>query len=851
LRSFSRSGAHTRLAGQRQDPVADAPFRSIHRNSAASIGWERYRRVVRTIRSSVRALRRQPGFATLVVLTSALGIGTATAVYSLIYAILLRPYPYANPDRLVRVQSRHIRQGDVLQGCSLLDIEDLRRRATTIEDVGAYTAFANRIIDDGGGEVAVIGQLHPAALSILGVRPWLGRLFAPDDDRPGGDVHKAILSYDLWQARFHSDPAVVGRPLRTDRVTYTIVGVMPPRFAFPTQTAFWTPMESWYALATDRPKRRDARFYATIARLKPGVTLAQAQSDLNRVAEALEREYPQDNEGVRIKLTPLRDFETGDVRPYLHLVGAGVCLVVLICCANVAGLLLVRTAGQRRQLAIQSALGASRARLIRMLLAESILLGSVGGVAGVALAYAAVRAVVALIPVTLPFWMTIRIDRSVLAFSILLTLAVALVFGAGPAVQASRTELNDAVREGSRGSGRRSRLRHVLVAGEMALSLCLLISAGLLVQTFLRLQHVDPGFRRTGLMTARVVKYQAGGVRQSAAALSAVHERILAVLRRIPGVEAAAATNGLPYVGTQTERGHTTVTVKGRRETRILVPLAGADVTADYFHVMQIPLRRGRLFDASDTNTSPFVAIVNERGAKLLWPDRDAVGQEVLWGSASAVNPYCRIVGVVGNVRQQAAESDNRIELYYPVTQWPIGNSYYVVSTTVDPDAIAASVRRAIESTEPTASVAEMKTMERRIEESLWQRRLWGVMFTAFAVLALALAAVGLYGVISHGVAQRTREFGIRMALGAEPSGVSRIVLREAMTVVAIGMVLGVAVALAAGRAIAHLLHGVPAHDPVTFLTVAIVLSVTAAAAAWVPARRAARVDPIVAIRAE
>jgi putative ABC transport system permease protein len=664
-------------------------------------------------------------------------------------------------------------------------------------------------------------------------------------------VHKAILSYALWQTRFGGDSGIVGRPLRTDRVTYTIVGVMPAGFAFPGTTAFWTPMESWYALATDRQKRRDSRFYATIARLKPGLSVAAAEADLNRVAEGLEREYPKDNEGVRIALTGLREFETSDMRPYLRLLSGAVAVVVLICSVNVAGLLLVRAAGRRRQLALHIALGASRARMVRLLLIESLVLGAAGGAVGVALAVVAVRAVVALIPVTLPFWMTVAVDGPVLRFSVLVTVATSLLFGVAPAMQAARTDPNTVLKEGGRGAVARSRSRTTLVVAEIALSLLLLVCAALLMRTLLALQRIDPGFHSSGLVSARVIKYQAGGVRQSAAALSAMHERILATLRRLPGVESAAVTNGLPYVGTQTERGNVAVTVTGRVDTRILAPLAGADVTTDYFKVMGIPLLRGRMFDASDTNTSAFVAVINERGAKLLWPDRDAVGQEVLWGALSPTNPYCRIVGVVGNVRQQAAERDNGIELYYPVTQWPIANSYYVLRTSIDPDAVSAGVRHAIESTEPTASVTEIKTMDRRIEDSLWQRRLWGIMFTTFAVLALALAAVGLYGVVSHGVAQRTREFGIRMALGAEPGGVRGMVLREAMRLVAIGLALGVAGALAMGRVIASLLHGVPPHDPLTFALVALVLCAAAIAAVWIPSRRASCVDPIVALKAE
>jgi putative ABC transport system permease protein len=811
--------------------------------------------LIRSLGRTCRPLIRNPGFSLVVAATAALGIGTATAVFSLVYGILLRPYPYREPDRLVRVQSRYVEQGGHLRGLSLLDIEDYRRRAVTIEDIGAYTAFETQIVGDGPGHVVTIAQANPAALIMLGVEPALGRLLQPEEDRPGGDVHKALISYGLWQTHFGRDPDILGKIVRTDRRGYTIVGVMPQGFAFPTKSSIWTPMESFYAsLADDRAiKRRDSRWYSTVARLKPGVSAEQGEAELNRVAEALEREYPVENRGIRVKLTPLRESETGELRPYLLLLMSGVSVVVLICCANVAALLLVRAAGRRRDLTIRATLGAGRGRIVRALLLESLLLALAGGLVGIGLAYAGVNALVALIPVTLPFWMTIEVDRAVLGFSLLLTVLTGVLFGLAPALQASRLDVSLALKEGARGSIARGRFRAVLVVSEVALSLVLLVCAALLMQTLIRLQAVGTGFMSEGLLTVRIIKYQAGTRRESAALLSTAHARVLEGLRRIPGVSSASVTNSLPFTGTQTERSRADIAIRGRakEDTKILAPLAGADVSADYFRTMHIPLVRGRLFDDSDTNSSPFVVVINERGAKLLWPDRDPIGEELLWGQLTPSNPYCRIVGIVGDVRHQAAEGDNGIELYYPITQWPVANSYYVVRTAANPDALAIAVRSAIESADPAAAVAEIKTMQRKMGESLWEERLWGTMFGVFSGLALLLAAVGLYGVMSHSVAQRTREIGIRMALGARPGAVARMVVGEALLLVSTGGLLGFAMSAGVGRTIRSFLHGVAPYDPGLYLTVAAVLSAVALLAVWLPAYRASRIDPIVALRSE
>jgi putative ABC transport system permease protein len=806
------------------------------------------------ILQALRAIRRQPSFAAVVILTIALGIAATTAVFSLVYSILIRPFPYREPDALVRVQSQLSKQGGALRGCSLLDIEDYRRLTGMIVDIGAYNGADVQLFGEGPAEVVQMAQLNPAALSILGVEPVMGRLFLPEEDRPGGDVYKAIISHQLWQSRFGSDPNIVGRPMRTNRATYTIVGVMPPGFAFPNRTALWTPLESFYALlaADRREKRRDSRWFSTIARLKPGVHLEQAQLELNAVAAQLERQFPRDNEGIRVKLATLRDVEAGNIRPYLLLLLGGVGFVLLICCVNVANLLLARAASREKELTIRSALGAGRWTIVRALIAESLVLSMLGGLLGIALAYVTVRGLVALIPVALPAWMKIEMDGTVVAVSFVLTVITGLLFGSAPALLASRVDLNGVLKEGSRGSSMRGPMKSALVVAEVSLSLWLLIGAALMIRTFIKLQRVETGFRSDGLLTARVVRYAAGTRQESAAILNSFHQRVLDALRRVPSVTSAAVTNWLPYSGSSTERMRGDLAIKGRaqEDVKLLAPLLGADVSADYFQTMRIPLVAGRLFNDSDTNTSPYVAVINQRAAKMFWPDRDPIGQGILWGPVTATNPYCRIIGVVGNVRYQAAEADNGVEIYYPLTQWPVMTAYYVIRTQSDPDTLIGAVRQAIQASEPNAAVTSIKTMERTMDESLWQRRLWGVIFTAFAVLALALAAVGLYGVMSYTVAQRTREIGIRVALGAQPGGVRRMVVREGMALAGVGVAIGLAGAVALSRLVKGLLFGVAATDPLTY-AITPLLAAVACIACWIPARRAARVDPLVALREE
>jgi putative ABC transport system permease protein len=693
-------------------------------------------------------------------------------------------------------------------------------------------------------------------MSLLGVRPVLGRLLLPSDDVPGGDVNNAVIAHDVWQSIYGGDPGVIGKPLRTDRETYVVVGVMPPGFGFPSRVGVWMPMEAWYSnLAPDddrRVKWRGARWYSTIARLAPTTTIEAAQSELNTIAGGLEREHPGDNAGVRIALTSLREFETGPVRPYLLACLAGVLLLLLVCCANVANLLLVRSTTRSREIAMKVALGADRARIARELIAESVLLGGAGAAAGVLFGWAGVRGLLALVPVPLPQWMRIEVDAPILVLGFVAGLATSLLFGVAPMMLTTR--LNAAnLRQGSRGTTR-SRLRSTLIVIEVAISVVLLIGAGLLIQTIVQLQERHPGFDRSGVAAARVVLWVSGTRKESATALDGIHRRVLAALAALPGVRSAAVTNYLPYSGTSTERIQADIFIKGRaeEETKTLASITGADVSPDYFATMRIPLLKGRLFDSTDTTESAPVIVISERAARVFWPDQDPIGRDISWGQPKPNgNPWTRVVGVVGNVKHHAAEGELGVEFYYPLTQWPVAASYYVARTDGDPDALLGAIQRTITGTERTIAVPWVKTVERTMSESLWQRRMWGVLFSAFAALALGLAAVGIYGVISYAVAQRAREMGIRQALGATPGEVRRLIVGEGMRLCAIGAAVGLAGAFALGRQASSLLFGVTPHDGATYALVIATIAAIGLAACWAPARRASQVPPAGVLQVE
>lgn len=810
------------------------------------------------VRRSFRNVPRRLGLTVVVVMTLGLGIGANTAVFSFVWGILLRPFPYPEPQDLVRVFSISQKDGGRESGNSLLDVEDWGRETSSLLAVGAYVEFDREVQGDGPARPVRICQINEGALRAVGVMPALGRLFLADEDRPGGDVHKALISHGLWQSRFGGDAQVLGRTISTAFTTYTIVGVMPSGFGFPERTDFWTPMESWYAMQVGerRNKPRNHRFYRVVARLRPGVPLARAESELNTVAATLEQRHPNENAGVRARLRPLRDAETGELRPYLAMVVAAGGFVLLICCFNVAGLLLSRALATRRDYALRAALGATRWHLLRASLAESAVLALGGGLLGIGLAYASVVVLLRLIPVALPTWMRIEIDAAALAFALAAALLSTFLSGSAAALLASRADIGDALKDNSRSStSGGSRFRSVLVVSQVGLTLLLLIGAGLLSQTFVRLRNQATGFRSEGLLVARATNYRPGTRVEKAVALSQFHEQVLERLRALPGVVSAGGANAIPYTRTAADRNRVDLRIKGEsvQEARLRLPASGADVSPGFLETMGIPLLSGRGFDGRDTPRTSMVVLVSERTAQTLWPGRDPIGQELYWGidEPSGENPYCRVVGVVGNVRHLAGEADDGLELYYPYTQYPISSIYYVVRTHGDAGAVTTAVREAITAADQNAAIVFVKPMETIIDESLWQRRLWSVLLGAFSTLSLILVAIGLYGLLSYLVAQRSREIGVRLALGARPRSILAQVLVQGARLLALGIGFGLAAGVALKRVMANLVFGVTATDPRNLAVAAAVLAGVALLACYLPARRASAVDPIVVLRDE
>jgi putative ABC transport system permease protein len=800
------------------------------------------------LRFGVRTLLRSPAVTALALLTLALGIGANTAIFSVVSGVLLEPLAFPRPDELVVVIDSAPKLGFPQFGASPPNFKDWREQNQVFSSLDAMARGRFTLTAKGAQPQAVAGaEVTGDFFRTLGVRPHLGRLLAPADDRPGGE-RVAVLSHELWHRRFGGDPGIVNRRITIDGRAHTVVGVAPPALKFPRQSELWVP------LALDFSKSsRGAHYLSVVGRLKPGVSLERAQADLSAIARRLELQYPAQNTDWGVVLTRLRDVMVRDIRPALTMLQRAVWVVLLIACANVANLLLARMGSREREIAVRTALGAGRLRLARQIIAESVILFAAGGALGLLVALWGTRTLIALNPDAIPRAEGIGIDARVLVYTLLISVATGVVFGLVPALSAIGGRLSGALKEGGRAmaGGRRGNLvRDVLVIGEVALALMLLVGAGLLIQSFARLQSVDPGFKPRGVITAQVslpaVKYP-DDPRQAV-----FFQHALERIRSLPGVQHAASIYPLPL--SSGSGFQLSFVVAGRP-----VPKPGEEQSAhvrfispDYFRTMEIPALKGRAFTEQDGIDDQRVAVVNREMASRIWPGADPLGQRLTFGDPTQPTAkWMTVVGVVGDVRGSNLGNESEMELYCSQYQNPSSEAALVVRTAADPLSLVAPIRRALQEIDGDLPLDKVQTMEQVVSSSLAQNRVKTVLLGIFAALALVLAAVGVYGLVSFSVAQRTHEIGIRIALGARRVEVLEMIIRQGMKLIAIGLAVGLGGAFASSRLLADQVYKVSVVDPLTYIGVPVVLTAVALLANWLPARRATRVDPLAALRSE
>ncbi len=793
---------------------------------------------------ALRQLRRAPGFTAVALLTLILAIGANTAIFSVVRAVLLRPLPYPSADRLAVLWSSI---GDQRRSLiSLPDLEEWRARNHTFADIGvARTQSVN--LTGGDEPDRLIGCFVTAnTLRILGARTVLGRLFSDDETGRGSDQRVAVLSSAVWKSRFGSDPHIIGRTLILNGRPHVVIGVTAPEYQDP-----FGPPEVWLPV-TSAPNAnwltRDNPSLWAVGLAKPGVSWEQAQRDLSTIAGQLAREFPASNAGVDAAVVPLEDYVVGQVRPALLIVLGFVAVVLLIACANIANLQLARSTSRRRELSLRAALGAGQGRLVRQLLTESLVLSFLGGMAGIFLAHWAIDALVAAVPGGLPVFGPVGLDGGVLLFSTAITVLAGLFFGAMPALYAARADINEWLQTRGAGGaiGGKGDIRNAFVALQLALCIVLLVGAGLLARSLERLQREKLGFEPENLLTAEyrlpATKYQTD--EQIAQFTSAVIERI----RAVPGIRSAALLSSVPLSGNW---GTTSYLPEGQTPPgNGVLPTTQLNVVTDaFFQTMGIPLLRGRDFDITDRAGSPPVTIVNEELARRVWPNRSAIGRRI-----KIIGPpdvWATVIGVVGNVKQLTLSEPAEAQLYQPKLQSGGIFSSVAARTDGDPMAVADQMRAAIWAVDRDQPVWKIRSMQSLVERDVAPQQFTTMLTVAFALLALVLAAVGVYGVMSYAVAQRTREIGIRMALGAGQGQVVRMVVLRGLWIVGVATTLGLTASYAGSRFIRSQLFGVSATDLVTFLAVPAALALVATLACYFPARRAARVDPVVALQTE
>jgi len=803
------------------------------------------------VRYALRMLRKNPGFATVAVLTLALGIGANTAIFSVVYAVLLKPLPYPQPEQLVTVFEAKPQEGIMGNGWSYPNFAELRADNHIFSEMAGTQQHQLTLTGRGDPTVVNTASVTPELFSVLGLKPIAGRTFLPEEGKPGAQA-VVILSESLWRGPFGADPIIIGSSITLDKRSCAVVGVMPAGFRFPAiseEEQIWIPLVqdplfgSWI-------ERRGGHWLRVFARLKPGVSIAQAQAELDAFSARLAKEFPTENAGWVIRMTPLQGMIVENVRPALLVLSGAVGLVLLIACANIANLLLARATSRAREIAVRAALGAGRTRIVRQLLSETLVLGLLGGLTGIALAYWGVHGLSSLLPSSVPRANEIGLDRFVLGFALLLSAIASCAFGLTPALFAANSNLQASLREGSRSgeSTSRRRARNFLAAGEIALATVLLVASGLLLRSFAKLTSTSPGFDVQHVMKASVSlpRFQYSTPQQ----WIAFSNELLARIQAQPGMRDSAMAVPLPitdgFINLAFDIPGTPPPSAGTSRSANFV-----SVSPDYFRIMAIPLLAGRFFNAHDNLSAPRVTVISKAMARMYFPNQDPLGKRLTFGFPFESVGEKEIVGIVGDVRDVALGQNPGAMMYVPFDQAPFWGGNLVVKSTLGPSSVAGTMRQVVHQIDKDLPVTDIMMLPDGIESSVAQPRFRTFLLGVFAAMAMALAAIGIFGVISYSVSRRTNEIGIRVALGAQSADILKQVLAEGARLALVGLSLGLAASVVATRFLATLLFGVNPIDPLTFAAVAAILATVALVACYLPARRATRVDPLVALRYE